>query len=94
MSRKCEIISNTPQLSSLIQPIEQGPQLGAICLRSPHYIALGCDLTNNKELIQLAGELNLASCRVLCIAEVSITYMNIESADALISWASQQSDST
>lgn len=95
MSRKCDIITNTEELSSLIQPIEKGPQPKPICLRSPHYVALGCDLADIQGLDQhLAGVVDLSKCLVLCVAEVSVTYMNKEAADALINWAGQHNDST
>ena len=69
-------------------------QSGATYLRSPHYLALGCDLADIKSLNQhLTSEIDLATCLVLCVAEVSVTYMNTEAADALISWAGQQRDS-
>ena len=94
ISRKCEIIINTAELSSLIQPIDRGPQSEGIRLRSPHYIALGCDLADIQGLNeQLVSEVDLSTCLVLCVAEVSVTYMNAEAADALISWAAQQNDS-
>ena len=94
IARKCEIITKTAQLSSLIEPIDTVSQSEVTHLRSPHYLAVGCDLTDIKALDQhLAGEIDLASCLVLCVAEVSITYMNTEDADALISWAGKQRDS-
>ena len=69
-------------------------QSEATYLRSPHYLALGCDLADMSKLDQcVAGEIDLASSLVLCVAEVSITYMKTEAADALISWAGQQRDS-
>ena len=77
IARKCEIITKTPQLSNLVQPIDEGLTSTATYLRSPHYIALGCDLTDIEGLSHtLAGEIELASCLVLCVAEVSITYMD------------------
>ena len=43
---------------------------------------------------RLVGEIDHASCVVLCVAEVSITYMNTVTADALIKWASHMKDGT
>lgn len=94
IARKREIITSTAQLSSLIQPIDTMSKSEATYLRSPHYLALGCDLADVKALDQhLATEIDLASCLVLCVAEVSVTYMNREAANALISWAGHQRDS-
>ena len=93
IARKCEIITNTAELSSLIQPIDKMSQSEATHIRSPHYLALGCDLADISALDEcLASEIDLKSCLVLCVAEVSITYMNTEAADALISWAGQRRD--
>ena len=95
MSRKCEVISSTVQLSSLIDPFKKDDQSQGVYLRCPHYLALGCDLANIDDLRgKLAGEIDHASCMVLCVAEVSITYMNTVAADALIKWASHMNDGT
>ena len=95
MSRKCEVISSTSQLSSLVHPFEKDDLSNGVYLRSPHYLALGCDLSNTDDLRgRLAGEIDHASCMILCVAEVSITYMNTVAADALIKWASHMNDGT
>ncbi|KKA22250.1 Leucine carboxyl methyltransferase family [Rasamsonia emersonii CBS 393.64] len=52
-----------------------------------HYIGIGCDLKNLKKLEEaLKSEIGTSPSSILCIAEVSLTYMDVESADALISW--------
>lgn len=90
MSKKCDVISATPQLFSVIQPFEISSPSGAIYLRSPHYIALGCDLADVQALSSnIAYAIDQGSCMVLCVGEVSITYMNTPAADDLIHWAAQ-----
>jgi tRNA wybutosine-synthesizing protein 4 len=40
----------------------------------------------------LASAVDIENCLVLLTAEVSITYMNVEAADALIHWAAKLPD--
>lgn len=62
-------------------------------LRSDHYIAFGCDLTDMKKLnAVLANECNFETCSVLFVAEVSMTYMDEAAADSLVKWACQFND--
>lgn len=52
-------------------------------------MAIGCDLTDIYKLDQaLAKVFDLQNYELLCIAEVSVTYMEVAAADALIRWAS------
>ncbi|KAL8778910.1 MAG: hypothetical protein Q9213_007183 [Squamulea squamosa] len=61
-----------------------------IMMRSDQYVAVGCDLRDIARLSKVFdGELQIGSCLVLCTAEVSITYMDVDAADALIKWAAQ-----
>ena len=51
-------------------------------------MALGCDLGESNRLDELlAGIIDIPRSLILCIAEVSMTYMDVKSADALIEWA-------
>lgn len=62
--------------------------------RGKHYMALGCDLADVAKLSEaLESELNLASSLILCVAEVSVTYMDVAAADSLIRWTSRYNDS-
>lgn len=56
-------------------------------LRMSRYLQLGCDLRNLNSLENiLASTVNIQESLILLVAEVSITYMDVEAADALIRW--------
>ena len=88
IDKKCETIYSTQQLHNLLGHIETSKKVEAVRLRSDSYLAIGCDLSDTSKLDEaLRNELDLANCLVLCIAEVSVTYMDVQAADAVISWA-------
>lgn len=61
-----------------------------VLLATPHYLAIGCDLTLLDELSELLRTLfDEPDSLFAFTAEVSITYMPREAADNLIAWASQ-----
>ncbi|KAL8669856.1 MAG: hypothetical protein Q9168_005573 [Polycauliona sp. 1 TL-2023] len=76
------------------EPASQSAKDGAgIIIRSNNYVGVGCDLRDIARLSKILEEdLQIGNCLVLCSAEVSITYMDVEAADALISWAAQYDD--
>lgn len=89
IASKIRIISETPQLFNLLGPLVKAKDEEITPLRTKQYIALGCDLTNTADLNEaLMNELDLKTCRVLFLAEVSITYMDTAASDSLIRWAS------
>ena len=95
MQKKCDVISRTPQLRDFLGPHDGPLNHGDIILRSEHYLAIGCDLADITRFdMLLANEVPMSNCLVLCTAEVSITYMESNAADALIRWAGLQDDST
>ena len=95
MEKKCDIISTTSQLRELLGPHDRPVGDGGIIMRSEHYLAIGCDLTDISRLdMLLASEIQLSNCLVLCTAEVSVTYMDTNAADSLIQWAGLHDDST
>ena len=95
IERKCNIISATPQLNKLLDPFETPSKPEGVHLRSAHYVALGCDLGDTEKLDKmLRSEVDVARSLILCTAEVSITYMDLQAADALISWASSFENGT
>ena len=56
-------------------------------LRISRYLQLGCDLRDLNSLEKiLASTVNIQESLILLVAEVSITYMDVEAADALIRW--------
>ena len=94
IAKKCEVISQTPQLTNLVGPSQVADFSKTVLYRGAHYIAIGCDLADTQGLEELlAKELDAKSCMVLCTAEVSVTYMDTKAADSLIAWAAQYEDS-
>ena len=93
MVNKRDIIHQCKVLSDLIPDIHLPPESTPILVRSKRYIGIGCDLRELQRLEEaLKIEIGSAECSVLCIAEVSLTYMDVMSADALISWSSKISN--
>lgn len=94
IARKIEVISHTPQLRDLLKLPSMSSQGDASLLRSEHYVALGCDLADPKRLNEaLKNVVDLQSCQIVCVAEVSMTYMDVAAADSLLRWASLCNDS-
>jgi tRNA wybutosine-synthesizing protein 4 len=88
MLKKREIVQRTDELYATLSGVVV-PEEGNVLLRSDQYLQLGCDLRDVSCLQQsLAAVLDIPTCDVLFAAEVSITYMNVDAADALIGWAS------
>ena len=95
VEKKCDIISETSQLRDLLDPYDRPLNPRGLTLRSKNYLAIGCDLADVARLdMLLAIEAQMSNCLVLCTAEVSITYMDTNAADALIRWAARHDDST
>jgi tRNA wybutosine-synthesizing protein 4 len=91
MLTKTEIIESTPRMRDLLTP-QVLPADGYTVLNANEYIAIGCDLRDIAGLSATIGSLTKEdACLVLCVAEVSITYMNPDAADAVIEWAANLS---
>lgn len=94
METKCKIIRDTPKINNLLHAFNTDAT-GAdpsILYDSEEYAAVGCDLRNLRRLGRLLHKVvDIENCLVLCVAEVSITYMQTEAADALIAWSSNLS---
>ncbi|KAM0364386.1 hypothetical protein HYE67_002616 [Fusarium culmorum] len=91
MRKKRAIVLGTPQLSELLgeDPYVSEKETDHLLLRSDKYCQVGCDLRELETLRKcLESFLPLSECSVLFVAEVSVTYMDTISADALIQWAS------
>lgn len=90
MSKKRDVIMQHHELERLIGPVRSDAGDPAILVSSERYIAAGCDLRDSKKLEKILGKnLEMANCLVLCVAEVSVTYMDVDAADDLIRWAAQ-----
>ncbi len=91
MYTKKEIVESTPQIKGLLTLRTPSPD-GYTVLDADEYLAIGCDL---RDIVGLDKTIRSISepkrCLVLCVAEVSVTYMNSDSADALIEWAASLS---
>jgi tRNA wybutosine-synthesizing protein 4 len=91
MRKKRGIVLGTPELRELLgdDPFISEKDTDHLLLRSDKYCQIGCDLRELESLRKcLESFLTLSECSVLFVAEVSITYMDTASADALIQWAS------
>ena len=93
IAKKLEVVSQTAELQDLLNLSSIAVENGGTPWRGKHYMALGCDLADVNRLSEaLENEINLESCLILCIAEVSVTYMEVAAADSLIRWASCYND--
>lgn len=64
-----------------------------VYLSSDQYLAVGCDLKDLDTLERvLKAEFDASKTSYLFVAEVSVTYMPVKDADALIQWASTLDD--
>lgn len=91
MLTKTEIIEATPRMRDLLTP-QALPDDGYTVLSTHEYLAVGCDLRDIAGLGATIGSLTEGDrCLVLCVAEVSITYMNPDAADAVMEWAANLS---
>ncbi|VUC34533.1 unnamed protein product [Clonostachys rosea] len=91
MRKKRTIVLETPELREILGSDFETSQAenDPVLLKSDKYCQLACDLRDLKGFQQtLESLLPLSECSVLFVAEVSITYMDTGSADALIQWAS------
>lgn len=91
MITKTCIIRDTPVLFEMVKPKEVS-DLGFV-IESHQYYGIGCDLRDLQSLdLAVRSIEDLDEASVLCIAEVSVTYMDPDAADALIAWARALSD--
>ncbi|OAX85447.1 hypothetical protein ACJ72_00172 [Emergomyces africanus] len=82
---KRDIITQCTALNDLLSDVQLTPETGSILVRSKEYVGIGCDLGDIPKLeAALNDVIGLAKVSILCIAEVSITYMEVNLADALI----------
>ena len=88
MQKKTDIVLNTPQLLNLLGGISTPS--APVFLQSEFYLAVGCDLRELEKLEAVLFKwLEPSRCIFLVTAEVSVTYMDVQAADALISWAAK-----
>jgi tRNA wybutosine-synthesizing protein 4 len=93
MLNKKAALREAGALTQILEDVEFGPDESAVQIRSGQYVAVGCDLKNLDKLDRvLRAEVLPAECAVLFLAEVSLTYMDVKSANAVVSWASRLSN--
>lgn len=90
IQKKRAIVLQTPELRDLLgNDFTVGEGKDGLLLRSNKYCQLGCDLRQLDQLRDvLKTVIDLPECAILFVAEVSITYMDTQSADSLIHWGS------
>ncbi|GKT79015.1 leucine carboxyl methyltransferase 2 [Colletotrichum tofieldiae] len=88
IEKKRQIVLETPELQGLLGAWEVS-QDSPIVLKSQKYCQVGCDLRQLTTLQTCLDTLfDMPNTEFLFVAEVSITYMDTEGADGVISWAS------
>ncbi|KKK23217.1 hypothetical protein P175DRAFT_0472781 [Aspergillus ochraceoroseus IBT 24754] len=93
MINKKMAIQRTEVITQVLGNVEFFSDDSGVQIRSPQYIAVGCDLKNLDKLDRvLKTHVLPAECAVLFLAEVSLTYMDVQSANAVVTWASKLSD--
>lgn len=86
-------IEKSDDITQLLQDVEFLPNDSPILVRSKNYVAVGCDLKNLEKLDEVLRRQILPSeCSVLFLAEVSLTYMDVNSATAVLQWAAKLSN--
>ncbi|KAI0441478.1 leucine carboxyl methyltransferase [Xylaria telfairii] len=91
MSKKRTIVLNTPELSSVFEPLDTDAS-EHVLLNSDMYSQIGCDLRNTADIERAFSKcLDPSECIFMFVAEVSITYMETQGADGVIKWASSLS---
>jgi tRNA wybutosine-synthesizing protein 4 len=92
MLKKRDVVQKSNELTSMLTNVEQF-QTGDVLLRSDQYVQLGCDLRELDRLNDtLSRVIDIETSTIIFVAEVSITYMDIQASDALIQWASGLSE--
>lgn len=80
MSKKRIIVLNTPELSSVFEPLDTNAGQHVI-LKSDMYCQIGCDLRDTESIEKaLSSCLDPSNCVFMFVAEVSITYMEVRQA--------------
>ncbi|XP_004466778.2 tRNA wybutosine-synthesizing protein 4 [Dasypus novemcinctus] len=89
--RKAERIRDTPELCALTGPFQTEDPESALCFESLDFRILGLDLRQLRRLDEALAAAGLdAAAPTLLLAEAVLTYLEPESAAALISWAAQR----
>ncbi|KAI0016277.1 LCM-domain-containing protein [Xylariomycetidae sp. FL0641] len=88
IEKKRKIVLDTPELNSPLTGLSNGSSEN-ILLQSEQYFQIGCDLRDLASIEKaMSSFLDIRACEFIFVAEVSITYMETDAADSVISWAS------
>ncbi|KAF2203196.1 LCM-domain-containing protein [Delitschia confertaspora ATCC 74209] len=88
IEKKMHLLSKGPFFQEALKEWNQRPSDLPVYVRSDRYLAVGCDLRELAALERILKAEMPSGSSVLFVAEVSITYMKVSDADALIQWAS------
>ena len=94
MLEKCNALRTNKTLRDIVPDAELiSGEDAAVLMRGKQYLSIGCDLGDLRALeTALRSEMDTTKFSIICTAEVSLTYMDVKAADALINWASRLSD--
>ncbi|PGH14107.1 hypothetical protein AJ79_03224 [Helicocarpus griseus UAMH5409] len=93
MVKKRDTVTQCGALKDLFPDIHLPPESGSILLRSKQYVGIGCDLGDLEKLeAALKDAIGPDEVSILCTAEVSLTYMEVNLADALIQFVAKLSN--
>ncbi|KAK5107584.1 hypothetical protein LTR62_000978 [Meristemomyces frigidus] len=95
MQNKLNIIAKTEELKVLLPKLTRTNHESGLLASSDPYVAVGCDLYNTSSLgdvLQDHLRINDSSVAVLCVAEVSVAYMEPQAAQHVFEWAASLSD--
>ncbi|KAJ5246246.1 LCM-domain-containing protein [Penicillium chermesinum] len=94
MIHKKSAIREAQEIKDVIGDAKFGSDEDPIQICSSRYLGVGCDLKNLKKLneVLLGSILPSQECSVLFLAEVSLTYMDVHSANEVVKWAAQLTD--
>ncbi|KAL8946463.1 MAG: hypothetical protein Q9222_007143 [Ikaeria aurantiellina] len=93
MATKRDVTVRNNKIGDLVGPRQNDSGGDTVMFASNLYLGIGCDMRNTSALSEaLESRLQLNDCHVLCIAEVSIAYMNPDAADSLIEWSARFDD--
>ena len=94
--KKCNVILQSKPLHEALLAIEENTASDTVMLRSQNYTAIGCDLRDSSKVVEILEQEELArnESSVMFIAEVSLTYMDVEASNRLIQWSATLRDGT
>jgi len=95
MQKKLQVIQQTPQLTQLLRDLHVQNAPNVHLATAKGYRAYGCDLRELDKLDAALREdfdMDLCTVTILFVAEVSVAYMDLDPANALMKWAGSLND--